>query len=85
MPVYQIVQTGSGKWLLPGEVHVHLTFPEDVQSPDTSSSAIKDNPFSRGMAKIDNIPGEGDIYLSYSEWRINTDLDDGLFQKTRDR
>jgi hypothetical protein len=84
-PVYQTVQTGSGKWLLPEKVHVHLTFPEDVQSQDASSFAAKDNPFSRSMAKIDDIPGEGDIYLSYSEWQINTGLDDSLFQKTRDR
>jgi outer membrane lipoprotein-sorting protein len=24
--------------------------------------------------------GEGDIYISYSDWHINTGLDDSLFQ-----
>jgi hypothetical protein len=82
---YRTIQTGSGKWLLPEKVHVHLSFPDGVQNPDASLFAAKDNPLSGGMAKIDDIPGEGDIYLSYGEWQINTGLDDGLFQKPRSK
>ncbi|MBN1614897.1 MAG: hypothetical protein JW950_10570 [Deltaproteobacteria bacterium] len=84
-PEYQTVQAGSEKWLLPEKVHVHMTFPGGGQGPDASLFAAQDNPFSRGMGRIDNIPGEGDIYLTYSEWQINTGLDDGLFQKNRER
>ena len=77
---YMNVEQDSGNWPLPEKVHVHLTFPEGMQSRDNSSFLIKDNPVSAGRIKPDEIQGEGDIYISYSDWRINTGLDDGLFQ-----
>ena len=78
---YTNVEQGSGNWLMPEKAHVHLTFPEGMQSSDTSSLTIKDNPVSAGRTKPEEIQGEGDINISYSDWQINTGLDDSLFQK----
>ncbi len=82
-PTYRTVEQGLEKWLLPEKVHVHLTFPEGMNNTNTSSFTTKDNPFSSGMRRLDDVSGEGDISLSYSEWRINTGLDDLLFQKDK--
>jgi len=78
---YKNVEKGSENWLMPEKAHVHLTFPEGMQSNDNSSFLIKDNPVSAGRIKPDEIQGEGDIYISYGDWQINTGLDDSLFQK----
>jgi len=78
---YGTVAQGAGKWLLPENVHVHLTFPEGGQSPDASSLITKDNPFSGGMGRLDEISGEGDIHITYGDWRVNTGLDESLFIK----
>ncbi|MEN6317739.1 MAG: hypothetical protein ABFD82_03140 [Syntrophaceae bacterium] len=84
-PSYKYVQQGIEKWLLPEKIHVHLTFPEGVRSPDSTSFSVKETPFSRGLSGGDEMPGEGDVYISYGEWRINTGLDDRLFQKNQRR
>jgi hypothetical protein len=78
---YGIVERGAEKWLLPNNVHVHLTFPEGSRSNDPFSSTARENPVSSGMRGLDEMSGEGDIFLSYSEWQVNTGLDDRLFQK----
>ena len=78
-PTYRIVEQGLEKWFLPDKVHVHLTFPEGMYNGDAASFTTKDNPFSSGMRRLDDMSGEGDISLSYGEWRINTGLDDRLF------
>jgi hypothetical protein len=80
-PAYGTVEKGLEKWLLPEKVHIHLTFPEGMHQADASSFTTRDNPVSSGMRRLDDVSGEGDIFLSYSEWRINTGLDDRLFQK----
>lgn len=80
-PTYKNVEQGPENWLMPEKARVHLTFPEGMQSRDNSSFLIKDNPVSAGRIKPDEIQGEGDIYISYSDWQINTGLDDSLFQK----
>jgi len=80
-PTYKNVERGSENWLMPEKAHIHLTFPEGMQGNDNSSFLIKDNPVSAGRIKPEDIQGEGDIYISYSDWQINTGLDDGLFQK----
>lgn len=82
-PTYRTVERGLEKWLLPEKVHVHLTFPEGMHNADASSFTTKDNPFSSGMRRLDDVSGEGDISLSYGEWQINTGLDDRLFQKDK--
>jgi len=82
-PTYRIVEQGLEKWLLPEKVHVHLTFPEEMHNTDASSFTTRDNPVSSGMRRLDDVSGEGDITLSYSEWQINTGLDDRLFQKDK--
>lgn len=82
-PTYRIVEQGLEKWLLPEKVHVHLTFPEEMHNTDASSFTTRDNPVSSGMRRLDDVSGEGDITLSYSEWQINTGLDDHLFQKDK--
>jgi len=77
---YTNVEQGSENWLMPEKAVVHLTFPEGMQGND-SSFLIKDNPVSAGRIKPDEMQGEGDIYISYSDWKINTGLDESLFQK----
>jgi hypothetical protein len=77
---YATVAQGAEKWLLPDNVHVHLTFPEGVMNPDSSFST-KDNPISGGMGRIDEISGEGDIHIAYGGWLVNTGLDESLFKK----
>jgi hypothetical protein len=77
---YKNVERGSESWLMPEKAHIHLTFPEGMQSRDNSSFLIKDNPVSAGRIKPDEMQGEGDIYILYSNWQINTGLDDSLFQ-----
>lgn len=78
---YGTVAHGAERWLLPENVHVHLTFPEGGPNPDGSSFTTKDNPFSGGMGRLDEISGEGDIHITYGDWRVNTGLDDHLFKK----
>jgi outer membrane lipoprotein-sorting protein len=75
---YRQAERGADKWLLPDKVYAHLTFPEGVNSPD--NLIVKDSPFSAGSAKIEAMTGEGDITISYSEWQVNTGLDDQLFK-----
>ncbi|MDP2862704.1 MAG: hypothetical protein Q8N95_07920 [Desulfobacterales bacterium] len=77
---YKNVEQGAENWLMPEKAHIHITFPEGMQSQDTSSFLIKDNPVAAGRGKPEEMQGEGDIYISYSDWRINTGLDDSLFQ-----
>jgi hypothetical protein len=76
---YRPSEPGPGQWLLPDKIYVHLTFPEGLNSSETLTA--KDNPFSAGTAKNEAITGEGDIIISYSDWQINTGLDDRLFKK----
>jgi hypothetical protein len=78
---YGTVVQGAEKWLLPENVHIHLTFPEGVQNPDASSFTTRDNPVSGGMGRLDEISGEGDIHIAYSDWLVNTGLDESLFKK----
>jgi hypothetical protein len=82
-PTYRIHEQGLEKWLLPEKVHVHLTFPEEMHDSDGLLSAARDNPFSSSMRRLDEVSGEGDIYLSYNDWQTNTGLDDSLFQKDK--
>jgi hypothetical protein len=76
---HQTVAQGDEKWLLPGKTHIHLTFPEGAKSPD--SLIAKDSPVSGGMRRLDEMSGEGDITITYTDWRINTGLDDSLFKE----
>jgi hypothetical protein len=39
-----------------------------------------DCPLSTGSGKIEAMTGEGKITISYSEWQVNTGLDDQLFK-----
>ena len=78
---YATVVQEAEKWLLPEKIHIHLTFPEGVQSPDASSFTAKDSPISGGRGRLDELSGEGDIHITYSSWKINTGLDNSLFKK----
>jgi len=80
---YGTVAQGAEKWLLPENVHIHLTFPEGAPNPDASSFTTKDNPVSGGMGRLDEISGEGDIHIAYSDWLVNAGLDDRLFKNDR--
>ncbi len=73
-------QSGEGLWL-PQRVDVHLTFPErGVRTPDNPLYS-QDSPVSRGMARLENMPAEGSVAITYSGWTWNTGLDDALFRK----
>ena len=74
----QWVEQIGGKWLLPAKINVHLTFPEAEQAPEGLTA--KDNPLTGGMRQIDEMSGEGDIFITYSDWRVNTGLEDSLFK-----
>ncbi len=76
---HQLVEQSGGKWLLPAKVQVHLTFPEGVKAPEGLTT--QDNPISGGMRQLDEMSGEGDITIAYTDWRVNTGLDDSLFKE----
>ena len=76
---HQLVEQSSGKWLLPAKVNVHLTFPERVQPPEGLTT--QDNPISGGMRRLEEMSGEGDIDIVYTDWQVNTGLDDSLFKE----
>ncbi|MHB9097406.1 MAG: LolA-like protein [Syntrophales bacterium] len=78
---YRNVEQGGEMWLLPDKVHVHLTFPEGASNPDAWSLTTRDNPVSGGMRRLDEVSGEGDLDLVYSDWKVNTGLDNRLFEK----
>jgi outer membrane lipoprotein-sorting protein len=78
---YRIVEQGLEKWPMPEKIHIHLTFPEVMNNADTAFFSTRDNPVSSGMRRLDDVSGEGDIDIAYSEWRINAGLDDRLFKK----
>jgi len=80
---YQTLAQGGEKWLLPEKVHVHLTYPEGIKSPD--SLITNDKPVSGGLRKLDEMSGEGDIYIVYADWRVNTGVDDSLFKDDKNR
>lgn len=80
---YRNVEQSSGTWLLPEKVHVHLTFPEGAPNLDAWSLTARDNPISGGMRRLDEVSGEGDLDLAYSDWQVNTGLDDRLFEKKK--
>lgn len=75
---HQLVEQSDGKWLLPAKIHVHLTFPEGVQAPEGLTT--RDNPIAGGMRQLDEMSGEGDIYIAYADWRVNTGIEDSLFK-----
>ena len=76
---HQVVEQSDGKWLLPAQVHVHLSFPEGVKAPEGLTT--QDNPMTGGMRRLEEMSGEGDIDIVYSDWRVNTGLDDSLFKE----
>lgn len=78
---YRVVEQGPEKWSMPEKIQIHLTFPEGANNADAAFFNTRDNPVSSGMRRLDDVSGEGDIDIAYSEWRINTGLDDRLFKK----
>ncbi len=76
---HQSVEQSSGKWLLPATVNVHLTFPERAQPPEGLTT--QDNPISGGMRRFEEMSGEGNITITYTDWQVNTGLDDSRFEQ----
>jgi hypothetical protein len=76
---YRPAGQNDDKWLLPDKVDAHLTFPEGM---DSSESLIaKNSPLSAGRTLIEPVTGKGNITISYSDWQINTGLDDLFFKQ----
>jgi len=44
-----------------------------------------DKPVSGGLRKLDEMSGEGDIYIVYADRRVNTGLDDRLLKNDKNR
>lgn len=78
----RLVSTGRSEMILPEKVHIHISFPKKRQTQENTLPA-RDTPFSRGMARADALSGEGDVYIRYTAWRINTGLEDHLFTDPR--
>ncbi|NPU83596.1 MAG: hypothetical protein HPY65_03825 [Syntrophaceae bacterium] len=78
---YTLVRQGDESLWLPQRVDVQLTFPErGVRSPENPFYS-QDSPVSRGMARLENMPAEGSVAITYAGWTWNTGLDDALFKK----
>jgi hypothetical protein len=78
---YAPVRRGGEELLLPERMDVQLTFPErGVRSPDNDLYG-SENPVSRGMARLEDLPAGGSVAITYSGWTWNTGLDDALFRK----
>ena len=60
-------------------------FPRRRHPFDGSSFNTSDNPISGGMRRLDEVSGEGDIEISYSDWKVNTGLAESLFKNDRNR
>jgi len=75
---YQTVSHGTDRWLLPEKIHIHLVYPEGAKGPD--SLMISDSPLSGGMRRLNEMSGEGDIFITYADWRVNTGLEDRIFE-----
>jgi len=76
---HQLVEQRDGNLLLPAKVRVHLTFPEGVKPPEGLTT--EDNPIAGGMRRLEEMSGEGDIDIVYTDWRVNTGLDDSRFEE----
>jgi hypothetical protein len=76
---YAATRRDNGNPMLPEKAHIHISFAGAPHTADDSATAGKETPFSRGMAKVDDLSGEGDIYMSYGSWQINTGLEDRIF------
>jgi hypothetical protein len=80
---HQPVAQGDEKWRLPSKSQIHLIFPKQAKGADTLIT--KDSPITGGMGRLDEMSGEGDITITYTDWRVNTGLDDGLFKDGKNR
>ncbi len=75
------VRQGGEEIWLPERVDVQLTFPErGVRSPDNLLYG-SDSPVSRGMARLEDLPAEGTVQITYAGWVWNRGLDDTVFRK----
>ena len=78
---YVLVRQQGEELRLPERVEVKLTFPErGVRTPDNPLYG-QDSPVSRGMARLEDLPAEGAVEITYAGWAWNQGLDDALFMK----
>lgn len=80
---YQPVSHGADQWLLPQKIHIHLVYPEGAKGPDSLINS--DSPVSGGMRRLNEMSGEGDIFVTYTDWQVNTGLEDRFFQADNKR
>ena len=78
---YALIRQGSEGLWLPERVDVKMTFPERGVRPQENLLYGSDSPVSRGMARLEDLPSEGAVEISYSGWAWNRGLDDSLFGK----
>jgi hypothetical protein len=82
---YQSVTQRTDRWIMPDTVRIHITFPEAPAPPEGPTFNTKDNPLSGGMRRLDEMTGEGDIVITYSDWQVNTGMDDTVFKNDGNR
>lgn len=78
---YTPVRQGGEELLLPERVDVDLTFPERGVRPPDNFLYGSENPVSRGMARLEDLPAGGSVAITYTGWTWNTGLDDAVFRK----
>jgi hypothetical protein len=78
---YTPVRQGSEELRLPERVDVELTFPERGVRPPDNFLYGSENPVSRGMARLEDLPAGGSVAITYTGWTWNTGLDDAVFRK----
>jgi hypothetical protein len=78
---YALIRQGSEGLWFPERVDVKMTFPERGVRPQDNLLYGSESPVSRGMARLENFPAEGDVEIIYSGWAWNRGLDDSLFGK----
>ncbi len=78
---YALVRQGNEALWLPERVAVKMTFPERGVRPQENLLYGPDSPVSRGMARLEDLPSEGAVEITYAGWLWNRGLDDSLFRK----
>lgn len=75
---YQTVSHGSDQWLLP-QKNPHPAGLSRLSDQQRQSG------FRWDVRRLNEMSGEGDIFITYADWRVNTGLEDRFFQADNKR
>ncbi len=82
-PSYTAVAEKGRQWLLPEQVRVHLSFPPGGPSGGDLLGS-QDHPF-QGAWRLEELPGEGEVIITYTGWKVNRGLKDDVFGPSPER